>query len=146
MTDESDAERRLREMFGSDSRQSDRAATGGQTGAGWEPGRRTAGTNHTGAVLMVCVNHRRDSRQPSCGARGSNSLADSLEALAADRGLADRVQRIHCLGQCQLGPTARVAPGGRFFRRVTEADLPGLLDELARVHANRNTDPEPSGD
>lgn len=142
MTDESDAERRLREMFGADSRQSDGAALSDGSVTGWDPGRRPARSTTPGAVLMVCVNHRRDSRQPSCAARGSPSLADSLEALAADRGLGDRVQRIHCLGQCQLGPTARVAPGGRFFRRVTEADLPEIMDELARVHARRSTGPE----
>lgn len=88
-----------------------------------------------GAVLMVCVNHRRDPQQPSCAARGSVALADRLDAAATARGLGGRVQRLHCLGHCRFGPVARVAPGGRFFRAVDDSAVAAIIDELAMVHA-----------
>ena len=82
-------------------------------------------------ALLVCVNRRLDSGSPSCVARGSEALADRLEAALAARGLELPLRRIHCFGECARGPNLRLAPGGRFFHRVGPDDVESVLDALA---------------
>jgi NADH:ubiquinone oxidoreductase subunit E len=73
--------------------------------------------------VFVCVNERLDG-DVSCGERGSKALADKLEQLANG---AIEVRRRKCLGLCEYGPNMR-RDGGAIFIRVTEADLPGIID------------------
>ncbi|HEY5719180.1 MAG TPA: (2Fe-2S) ferredoxin domain-containing protein [Gammaproteobacteria bacterium] len=95
--------------------------------------------NATGWHLLVCVNQRYGFDSPSCGASGGQQLATALERLLAARGLALPVEAIHCFGYCTEGANVRLAPGGRFFHRVTIETLPALVDsvvaELAAAHA-----------
>ncbi|MFM9887814.1 MAG: (2Fe-2S) ferredoxin domain-containing protein [Burkholderiales bacterium] len=73
--------------------------------------------------VFVCVNQRLDG-DVSCGERGSKALAEKLEQLANG---AVEVRRRKCLGLCEYGPNMR-RDGVGIFIRVTEADLPGIID------------------
>lgn len=73
--------------------------------------------------VFVCVNQRQGG-DVSCGERGSVALAEKLEQLA---GGSLEVRRRKCLGLCEYGPNMR-RDGVGLFIRVTEADLPGIID------------------
>lgn len=81
-------------------------------------------------TIVVCVNRRFRADRPSCAARGSITVAEALERGVEERRLGVRIERICCLGECQRGPTVRVAPGGAFFLGVTADDVPGILDRV----------------
>jgi NADH:ubiquinone oxidoreductase subunit E len=74
-------------------------------------------------TIVICTNRRPATGIPSCAQRGSEALADQLERLIQSRDLRLTVTRSVCLGHCQEGPTARLAPGGE-LRQF--ADLTGL--------------------
>lgn len=93
--------------------------------------------------VLICINRRFHGDQPSCAARGSEALADALEAGVRDRNIDVKVERIKCLGQCTKGPSVRFAPGGRFHLGTTDADIPVLLDELEAICGTRDEDPGP---
>lgn len=86
------------------------------------------------AVAFVCTNKRPDGHpKPCCADRGGADLRETLRAMAAERGL-DHHVRIYasgCQGGCEHGPMVMTFPDGTMRFGVTEADLPGLLDELA---------------
>lgn len=81
-------------------------------------------------VVLVCINRRFRGDQPSCAARGSEAVADAIEAGIADRSIDVRLERSICMGQCTKGPTVRFAPGGRFNLGTNLEDVPAMLDEL----------------
>lgn len=94
--------------------------------------------------LMVCVNAIAGPRKQCCGGRGAEALAEALEAGIAQRSIAAEVKRVVCLNQCHRGPSMRIAPGGRFYFQVADADLPAILDELEALAGTRGeTDTEP---
>lgn len=85
--------------------------------------------------LFVCVN-RRPAGNPkgSCAERGAVELHAALKAAIAARDLARTEVRAcssSCLDVCWAGPTIAVEPDGYFYGRVTEADLPAIVDALA---------------
>ncbi|MBF0168013.1 MAG: (2Fe-2S) ferredoxin domain-containing protein [Alphaproteobacteria bacterium] len=82
--------------------------------------------------IIVCINDRFTASKPSCARGGSVAIADALEQAIAERGLALTLERLHCLGECALGPNLRLAPGGRFFHHVKLADIPAILDEIEK--------------
>jgi len=75
------------------------------------------------ATVLVCVNRRLPGK-PSCAGRGSEAIAEALEAAAPGCGV--RVTRLECFGRCQEGPNVRIR-GGRFFRGASLADVPAIL-------------------
>jgi (2Fe-2S) ferredoxin len=75
--------------------------------------------------ILVCINKRLGPAKPSCDGR---ALADAIEAEVRARGLAIPVERFVCFGACHEGPNVRLAPGGRFFHRVSAADVPAIVD------------------
>ena len=81
--------------------------------------------------LVVCVNRRLTASTPSCAGRGSEALIEALEAEAKRRGIILNIQRIFCFGLCERGPNVRIKPGGRFFHRVSNADIGRILDQVA---------------
>jgi len=82
-------------------------------------------------TLLICINKRMDTTRPSCGYRGSIELADAIEKGVAERELGLEIERIHCLGHCQKGPTMRLAPGGKFYLGKGVDDADAVLDDLA---------------
>ena len=74
-------------------------------------------------TILVCVNRRLRHDAPSCAGRGSEGLAEALEAAAGD-GIT--VTRLKCFGRCAEGPNVRIR-GGQFFRGCTAADVPRII-------------------
>jgi (2Fe-2S) ferredoxin len=81
--------------------------------------------------LVICINRRMSDDQPSCAARGSESLAARLSDEIERRGLAAELRRVYCMGRCEQGPNVRIAPGGNIYRGVSEDDIERLLEDLA---------------
>jgi len=84
-------------------------------------------------TIIVCVNHRANPNQPSCGARGGLEIADLLEAEIAGSGLNVRMERFKCLGFCEHGPNLKIAPDGRFIYGAKPEDIPLLVQEIANA-------------
>jgi (2Fe-2S) ferredoxin len=94
-------------------------------------------------TVTVCVNRREPAGgivMPSCGARGSEAIAEAIEAGIAARGLPARFATIRCLGLCQKGPNVRVAPSNSWFHEIKSEDVPALLDALAGQLAEASRD------
>lgn len=83
--------------------------------------------------IMVCVNRRCGTDQPSCVSLGALDVLAALQAGAAGRGLI--VETCYCFGHCRDGPVVRIGPGGPFYKGVTVADVPGLLDAAEKFAA-----------
>ena len=86
--------------------------------------------------LFVCVNRRPDGTpKGSCAARGAVELHAALKELLKARGLAETEVRActsSCLDTCWVGPTIAVEPDNYFYGRVSQADLPEIVDALQR--------------
>lgn len=85
--------------------------------------------------ITVCINHRANPDTPSCGARGGLEIADALRIAIAERGLAIDVRTFHCLGKCELGPNAKLSPGGEFCHGIRQENLAPLLEKIAAFAA-----------
>ena len=81
-------------------------------------------------TVLVCINRRFRGDQPSCAARGSEAVADAIDAGIEARNIKVKLERSICMGQCTKGPTVRFAPGGRFNLGTNLEDVPNMLDEL----------------
>jgi (2Fe-2S) ferredoxin len=86
--------------------------------------------------LFVCVNRRPDGTpKGSCAARGAVELHATLKDMLKKRGLAETEVRActsSCLDTCWVGPSIAVEPDHYFYGRVTEADLPEIVDALEK--------------
>src|SRR5258706_8312616 len=84
--------------------------------------------------LFVCVNNRPvGTPKGSCAARGAVELHAKLKEMLKQRGLAEAEVRActsSCLDTCWAGPSIAVEPDDFFYGRVTEADLPEIIDAL----------------
>ncbi|MCP4075903.1 MAG: (2Fe-2S) ferredoxin domain-containing protein [Gammaproteobacteria bacterium] len=83
------------------------------------------------ARLIVCVNQRLGFGQKSCAGSGSRELIDIIKNHFKNTGIDVPVVEQVCLGRCAEGIAMRIAPGGQFFTRVTEADV-GMIGEAVR--------------
>lgn len=93
--------------------------------------------------LLICINRRYHGDQPSCAQRGSEALAEAIEAAVAARNINVKIERIKCLAQCTKGPAVRFFPGGRFNLGTSPDDIPALLDELERECGVKDEDTGP---
>lgn len=82
-------------------------------------------------TIIICINHRANPNQPSCGDRGSVKVADCLETEVSRNHYDIRIERFNCLGFCDRGPNLKIMPDGRFLHEVKLADIPGLLSKLS---------------
>ena len=102
--------------------------------------------NFDGAVTVtVCVNRRDNTgglAMASCGARGSEAIAQAIEAGLAERGLSARFATIKCLGLCEKGPNIRLAPSNTWFQQLTLADVPAVLDAISAHIAREDAAPK----
>ena len=89
------------------------------------------------ATLTLCVNVRNEEFMPSCGRRGSLEIRERLEAALRERRIDVDFQTITCLGLCDKGPNARLAPSNSWFHAIGVGDVPSLVDvvesELAKI-------------
>jgi (2Fe-2S) ferredoxin len=88
-------------------------------------------------TLTLCVNVRNEEFMPSCGRRGSLEIRERLEAVLLERRVDVDFQTIKCLGLCNKGPNARLAPANSWFHAIDVSDVPALVDvvesELAKI-------------
>ena len=88
-------------------------------------------------TLTLCVNVRAEEFMPSCGRRGSLEIRERLEAALRSRGVEVDFQTIKCLGLCNKGPNARLAPSNSWFTAIGVDDVSALVDvvesELAKI-------------
>ena len=78
-------------------------------------------------TLTLCVNVRAEEFMPSCGRRGSLEIRERLEAALRSRGIDIDFQTIKCLGLCDKGPNARLAPSNSWFTAIDLGDVPSLV-------------------
>lgn len=95
-------------------------------------------------TIRICINRRYRSDEVSCAANGSHAVADAIEAGVRARRIDITVERSVCMGQCNHGPTVRLAPAGRFFLGTRLDDVDALLDELERRCGRRPADDQDS--
>ena len=92
-------------------------------------------------TLTLCVNVRKEEFMPSCGRRGSLEIRERLEAALRARGIDIDFQTIKCLGLCDKGPNARLAPSNSWFHAIAPSDVSALVDvvesELAKIKGER---------
>ena len=85
--------------------------------------------------LFVCTNQRPPgSPKGSCAERDAVAIHAALKAGLVTRKLARTEVRActsSCSDVCWAGPTIAVSPDGYFYGRVTQQDVPEILDALA---------------
>jgi (2Fe-2S) ferredoxin len=85
--------------------------------------------------VFVCVNSRPDGApKGSCANRGAVAIHAKLKDMLKERGLANvgvRACTASCLDACWVGPVIAVEPDHYFYGRVTEADLPEIVEAFA---------------
>ena len=79
--------------------------------------------------VLICVNRRFQSGEPSCATRGSLEIAEAIERGVLERNIDIAVERFICFGQCTKGPTVKLAPGD-FILGTTPDMVDGILDQL----------------
>ncbi len=79
--------------------------------------------------ILICVNRRFDTDEPSCAARGSFAIAKAIEQGVRDRRIDIAVERFICFGHCTQGPTVKLAPGD-FILGATPEMVAEILDDL----------------
>ena len=86
--------------------------------------------------LLVCTNRRADAETKGCcAAKGAEEIRAALKELLAARGMAKlraRACTSGCLDQCASGVTILVEPDHFFYGHVTLADVPAIVDAIAR--------------
>ena len=84
--------------------------------------------------LFVCVNRRPDGNpKGSCAQKGSEQLHAAIKEELGRRGLHKSVARActsSCLDLCHVGAAIAVEPDGFFYKNVTLADVPEIVDAL----------------
>ncbi|MCW9036222.1 MAG: (2Fe-2S) ferredoxin domain-containing protein [Rhodospirillales bacterium] len=80
--------------------------------------------------LLMCINKRYDLGKPCCANQNGIEIAEALEKGIEERGLSIKTERVNCLGHCTRGPTARLAPGGKFFFHMNMERVPEILSAL----------------
>ena len=100
--------------------------------------------------LRLCTNHRAGTVLPSCGARGAAALQEILEKEIAAREGTDtplpvKLETVHCMGKCHIGPTLRIIPAGPFFMGVcTEEEVKRLFDLITEGEVEQAASEFPS--
>jgi (2Fe-2S) ferredoxin len=85
--------------------------------------------------VFVCTNRRPDDNpKGSCAQKGSEALQQKLKAAVAQAGLHARVRvtTSGCLDLCWVGISVGVMPDMTFFGRVTEDDIPAMVEAFGR--------------
>jgi (2Fe-2S) ferredoxin len=86
--------------------------------------------------LFVCTNRREAGHEKgSCAEKGSETIRLALKEQLAARGLAKvnaRACSSSCLDQCSSGVCVLVEPDHFFYGHVTLADVPEIVDGIAR--------------
>jgi (2Fe-2S) ferredoxin len=84
-------------------------------------------------IVFVCTNRREEGERVCCASGGGAELRDKLKSMVKQRHLQSkiRVSASGCLDRCESGPNIMVFPDNVWYSHVTEADLEGILKDLA---------------
>jgi (2Fe-2S) ferredoxin len=85
--------------------------------------------------VWVCTNRRPEGHpKGSCAEKGSEALQSALKNAVAEAGLHKRVRVMTsgCQDLCWVGATVAVMPDMTFLGRVTEDDIPAIVEALGR--------------
>ncbi len=77
--------------------------------------------------IFVCTNFRANPNNPSCAARDSQRVLETLKIEIAKKNIAIEIEASPCMGYCDVGPNARLAPSGLFFHGVNARNLSKLI-------------------
>lgn len=86
--------------------------------------------------ILVCTNFRANPNNPSCAARDSQLVLDTLKLELAENNILIEVEASPCMGYCNMGPNARLAPNGEFFHRVSTKSLARLIVAAKKFSLN----------
>jgi len=89
--------------------------------------------------VLICVNRRFQSGEPSCAACGGFAIAEAIERGVRQRNIDIAVERFICFGQCTKGPTVKLSPGD-FILGTTPDMVNGILDRLETACGIRDRD------
>ena len=81
--------------------------------------------------IFVCTNRRApDSPKGSCAQSGGEALLSRFKKEIHERGLKERFRanQAGCLDACEHGCTVVVYPDNVWYARVTEEDLPEIIE------------------
>ena len=75
-------------------------------------------------------------------------MVSALEAGLQSQGIDWRLETVHCMGKCHLGPTMRILPDGPYIMGVQVSDVPRVLEllEANDIDALAAAFPLPDGD
>jgi NADH:ubiquinone oxidoreductase subunit E len=79
------------------------------------------------ATLTVCINYRKEDFVASCARRGAAAIRDALERELRAQGVPATLATIACLGLCEKGPNARLAPANSWFHGIRIDDVAELV-------------------
>ncbi len=88
--------------------------------------------------LYICTNKAVALGRPSCGLRGSEQMMVALQEEVTQRSLAIELEEITCLGQCNDGPSMRIA-GGNFYLGGDPDKVSEIADWLEQELKNKQT-------
>ncbi len=77
--------------------------------------------------ILVCTNFRANPNNPSCAARDSQRILDTLKLELANNNILIETEASPCMGYCNVGPNIRLAPNGDFFHQVSTKNLANLI-------------------
>lgn len=79
------------------------------------------------ATLTLCINQRKETFVASCGRRGALEIREELERALKAQDIPVTFTTIHCLGLCDKGPNARLAPANSWFHEIRIDDVADLV-------------------
>ena len=88
--------------------------------------------------IFICTNERSpDDPRGCCAAKQSHEIAAKFKEELHQRGLKGkmRANKAGCLDLCEEGPTVVVYPDGVWYKQVTVADVPEIVE--AHLIGNR---------
>ena len=85
--------------------------------------------------ILVCTNFRANPNNPSCAARDSELVLDTLKLELAKNNILIETEASPCMGYCNVGPNIRLAPNGDFFHQVSTKNLANLIAAAKKFSA-----------
>lgn len=86
--------------------------------------------------ILVCTNFRANPNNPSCAARDSQLVLDTLKTELTKNNIVIEIEASPCMGYCDVGPNLRLAPNGEFFHGVSDINLDKLIQAAKKFSSS----------